>query len=265
MGELPWFPFYAADWLTSKKRRKLTWAQRGVYADLLAEQWVGGALPSDPAEVAAMIGASTVDVTVVLELCFFPAIEGWLNDRLEEVRTEQAQRSETLSNAGRKGGIASSRKRLQQSSLAQARLKPGSSIRAEQSRAEQSRTEQIEPSRVKAKRKAALPSDWMPNEGHRSRAMREGVSIDKEAELFRLHYESKGETRLDWDKTFTTWLIKAKGFQRPGIPPDSEAARYARDAEDWRPKLRMLKEQEAAKVEGLNRLKVELPQPTEAA
>ena len=247
---LPWFPFYASDWLTAKKVRRLTWSQRGVYATLLAEQWVGGALPCDHTEVAALVGATPDDVRAVLDACFFPAVEGWKNERLEEVRAEQAAKSSALAKAGRKGGKAKQRNKLDGASQATARLQPGSSIRAEQSRADKSRTDtppSVEHASEggKKKRKAALPPDWRPNEGHQSRAKASGLNVELEAEAFRDHHTAKGSVMLDWDAAFRTWLRNAVKFQARDSKRPSEAASeaiLAREAEGWSERKRATEE-----------------------
>lgn len=136
-SELPWYPMYVNDWLTSRKVRRLTWAQQGIYKRLLDEEWVGGPLDGDARRIADDINAPVEDVEAVLSACFFQAINGWMNERLEEIRAEQLSKSEALAKAGRKGGKAKQRKRIEQASQATARLQPGSSIRAEQIRAEQ--------------------------------------------------------------------------------------------------------------------------------
>lgn len=103
---LPWFPFYAGDWLADLKVRMLTTAQRGVYADLLAFQWREGVVPNDGPGLAAMLGADGADVSLVLDR-FFPADTGGRrNARLERERAKQDQRHQRASTAGAKGAAA---------------------------------------------------------------------------------------------------------------------------------------------------------------
>ena len=253
---LPWFPFYASDWLTAKKVRRLTWSQRGVYATLLAEQWVGGALPCDHTEVAALVGATPDDVRAVLDACFFPAVEGWKNERLEEVRAEQAAKSSALAKAGRKGGKAKQRNKLDGASQATARLQPGSSIRVEQSRVEQSRVEEKreKPARRKREKKQASerPADWKPNEGHHERARATRLECLTEAEKFKAWHDARGMLMVNWDAAFTTWLMKAQEFAQARTPPDSEAARHTAESEDWRIKRAQTEARTASELRRLN-------------
>lgn len=43
--KLPWFQFYATDWISDEKVRLLSGRQRGWYIDLLAHDWQEGGLP----------------------------------------------------------------------------------------------------------------------------------------------------------------------------------------------------------------------------
>jgi uncharacterized protein YdaU (DUF1376 family) len=56
---LPWFPMYVGDWLLSHSVRLMTPEQRGIYVQLLCEQWQnGGALPDDETQLQALAGAT---------------------------------------------------------------------------------------------------------------------------------------------------------------------------------------------------------------
>jgi len=57
--KVPYMRFYAGDWLSDPKVRRLTWEQKGVYIDMLALMWKNGgsaSLPDDPGAIAAMLG-----------------------------------------------------------------------------------------------------------------------------------------------------------------------------------------------------------------
>lgn len=254
---LPWFPFYVDDYLTSRKVRRLTWAQKGVYQMMMAEQWKGGPLP-EAAEIAEMIEADESDVMRVLSVCFTDTNDGWINERLEEVRAEQDNKRAAKSRAGRAGAKARWNKGENSN-----RIAPPSdcySNRVDKKRVDKTPSggarARDEPTEGRAKRKKRLPADWKPNEGHHERAQREGVDCGKEAELFRLHYEAKGETRLDWDKSFTTWLIRAREYNaRSGKntpPPDSEAAKWDAEAERWRETKRRMEARTSSELKRLD-------------
>lgn len=61
-----------------------------------------------------------------------------------------------------------------------------------------------------------LPADWAPTASHFERAKGARLNVTQEAELFRLHAESKDRRAANWNAAFTSWLIKAKPSQRAG-------------------------------------------------
>jgi len=152
VANLAWFPFYVADFLSSRRTRTMDAEQVGVYLLLLCEQWDHGPIPDDPDEIADITRTKpgSSQASAVLQRCFTLTDEGWVNERLEEVRTEQEAKSARLSEAGRRGGVKSGKARGSKPGLshpqaplhrsqAQARLKPGSSIRREEIREEEKR------------------------------------------------------------------------------------------------------------------------------
>lgn len=46
--KLPWFKFYASDWISDARVRAMTSRQKGWYIDLMAYAWQEGGLPDDP-------------------------------------------------------------------------------------------------------------------------------------------------------------------------------------------------------------------------
>lgn len=66
--------------------------------------------------------------------------------------------------------------------------------------------------------KRPLPDRWQPTDQHRERAQAEGVDADREAEAFRNHALANDRRQVDWDRAFTTWLLRAKDFKRNGTP-----------------------------------------------
>jgi uncharacterized protein YdaU (DUF1376 family) len=53
----PWFPFYAADWLTDEQVVVMSLAARGAYITLLAYHWREGSIPSDTEALRKLVGA----------------------------------------------------------------------------------------------------------------------------------------------------------------------------------------------------------------
>jgi hypothetical protein len=90
----------------------------------------------------------------------------------------------------------------------------------------------------KPKRAAQLPASWQPTDDHTKRAAGLGLDLAHQVELFRLHAETNGRTAKNWNAAFTTWLIKAPGFDRgstthsapvpPKLPDNDAAAEWLR-------------------------------------
>jgi hypothetical protein len=122
---------------------------------------------------------------------------------------------------------------------------------------EREKETEIEPRERKAKkRKMALPSDWLPNEGHHSQAKRDGLNVELECDQFRDHHTAKGSVMLDWDAAFRTWLRNAKKFQaRDSRRPDESAtaAIMDRTAVEWQAHKRATEARIAAETERLTK------------
>ncbi len=128
-GKLPWFPFYASDWLNDIKVSSLTLAEQGAYHRLLCHQWIEGSLPDDPGILARLLGfpawetnGSEESEIIKKVVAFFPSLKGekgqLANPRLRKIWEERQQLHKTYREAGRKGGL----------SQAKGKLKPPSSI-----------------------------------------------------------------------------------------------------------------------------------------
>lgn len=70
MSAPEWYSWYVRAWRESPRARAMNWAQRGVYRELIDEQFLTGPLPEDPRVVAKMIGAPVAIVTGVLDIAF---------------------------------------------------------------------------------------------------------------------------------------------------------------------------------------------------
>lgn len=122
----PWFPFFAADFLTDEKTLAMSYREIGIYIVLLSHQWIQGSIPADPSRAQAMLklGSSEAGededyaaLQRVVADCFVPhnGLPGRLiNQKLAEIQEAQDQRRSRLSEAGRRGGEHT-----------QAKLKPG--------------------------------------------------------------------------------------------------------------------------------------------
>lgn len=59
----PAFQFYVDDWRGSRKVQHMSFKERGMYLEMLIEQWDKRSVPDDPAKVAALIGGSVAEWT----------------------------------------------------------------------------------------------------------------------------------------------------------------------------------------------------------
>ena len=90
----PAFLFYVKDWRASRKVQAMSFAVRGMYFEMLAEEWETGAAPATPAACAQLFGGTTREWTRAwpkLSICFVArARDGRLvNRKLEAVRRER--------------------------------------------------------------------------------------------------------------------------------------------------------------------------------
>lgn len=135
---LPYYKWYWRDWRGSRAVQKMTALQRGIYRELLDEQWRLGALQNNPqwlASAAACTIDELIDAWPVLSVMFDvvgPNGEYLINERLEAERTEADRLRVDKSRAGAIGGKAKASAKQPQ---ADAKHLPYSSSRAEQSRA----------------------------------------------------------------------------------------------------------------------------------
>ena len=71
----------------------------------------------------------------------------------------------------------------------------------------------------KSKRKKKLTDDWEPKESHQKlfdhyELSERGTTLEEQAMAFRDHWIGVGETRADWDRSFNTWLRKARDWNK---------------------------------------------------
>jgi uncharacterized protein YdaU (DUF1376 family) len=73
MAKIPYFPFYASDWLGSRKVMLMSDAQRGIYITLMAHQWsdVSCSIPTDKKLLQKMLpGSKWKNIDYVIRECF---------------------------------------------------------------------------------------------------------------------------------------------------------------------------------------------------
>src|SRR5262245_4425475 len=57
----PAFLFYVNDWRSSRRVAAMTFAERGMYLEMLLEQWDTGSVPGSPAACAKVLGGSITE------------------------------------------------------------------------------------------------------------------------------------------------------------------------------------------------------------
>lgn len=108
----PAFQFYARDYLTEGKVRRMPWAARGVYVDLLCTYWLDGGLPNNPAALARMVGMTTkkfaalwVHILPCFEANGNALIQKRMQAELAKTKAFREKQSENGKNGGRPKGI----------------------------------------------------------------------------------------------------------------------------------------------------------------
>jgi len=103
---LPWWKFYARDFLASKAVTLMTLQQRGAYVTLQCVCWNDGSIPGDTAMLARLCGVSEDEFRNIwpgVEPQFEKHGKRLLDPGLEEQRREAAKLHKKLSDAGRRG------------------------------------------------------------------------------------------------------------------------------------------------------------------
>lgn len=102
----PAFQFYFKDWRSSSRVSRMSFKERGMYLELLIEQWDKGPLPLEPRVLAECIGAKDTDFAKcwpTLKACFLHTPDGWVNERLERERVKQQLRGRRAVDWGKDG------------------------------------------------------------------------------------------------------------------------------------------------------------------
>lgn len=231
----PWMPLYVGDYLADTAHLRA--AESGAYLHLIMHYWRNGGLPSEDdalARIAKMTNAEWKRARPVLIQLFQ---DGWRHKRIEFELTEAAR----ISEAGRKGGVASGEARRKKS-----KAKPNDRSTTVQRLMNDQRTNgealhspshtpeakaSGEPSKTRKLRKKPempLSDDWHPSEGDLAYGRKIGLSdseMSRELERFRNGARSKDRRLSDWGAGFRNWLLKATEFmgREPPRSPDESA------------------------------------------
>src|SRR5262245_24473651 len=107
----PAFLFYVKDWRSSRRVQSMTFAQRGMYFEMLLEQWETGSAPATAAACAERLGGTRAEWTRAwpkLATCFVARKrDGRLvNARMEAVRRERERYRKSQAESGMRGAHA---------------------------------------------------------------------------------------------------------------------------------------------------------------
>lgn len=110
MNKLMWYPWYWERWQANYGVTRLSYAERGLYRELLDASWKRGGLPQDDALLADLSRGRLADFRKhwkAVKRFWHVRDDGLLwNKELEEVRAEQEAAHAKRVEAGRKGGFS---------------------------------------------------------------------------------------------------------------------------------------------------------------
>jgi len=105
--DVPYFPFYAANIMSSRSFRLMSLKERGLLITMMMECWINGSVPSDFADMAKILGLTVDDVKFAFtnrQLTFFHTEEGQLiSKELEGYRQNYLDMREKQRLGGLKG------------------------------------------------------------------------------------------------------------------------------------------------------------------
>src|SRR5688572_9344285 len=82
----PAFQFYVKEWRSSRAVQRMTFAQRGMYLELLVEQWDKGSVPDCPVAVADLLGGTPDEW-----MAAWPVLRRKFIDRRHKPRKDDAE------------------------------------------------------------------------------------------------------------------------------------------------------------------------------
>jgi hypothetical protein len=138
LDPLPYYKWLWRDWRSNRRIQRMSWAARGLYRELLDEQWAEGSIPSTIADLADICGCPAhvmQEYWPEIAPCFQERQDGrLLNSKMENQRTETDGKRVRQADSGRKGAHA--KLQNQQDTLAFAKQSPENRQQSPYSRAE---------------------------------------------------------------------------------------------------------------------------------
>ena len=77
------------------------------------------------------------------------------------------------------------------------------------------KTRQDKTTKIRKTKPHEIPADWTPTAEHEAKAAERGLSLDYQAETFRLHAETHARLCASWNGAFSQWLTKADPAREP--------------------------------------------------
>ena len=237
---LPWFRFWAYDFINDEKVQRMNNEAVGLYVKLLILQWQEGSVPLDSVALASLNLLDTMShpetheggfshpyaagqalLDEVFDACFVPhpTLPGRLiNPRLQREYDDISTQSEARRAAGRLGGLA------HKQSLSNATAKPKHHLSKAQAIQSHSQSH-IQESEEKKDKRAPWFETFTLSDTLRSWCQSHHLSNpEAHVESFQDHYRktggkmSRGQTVKDPDAAFRTWMRNTRTFPQPTIP-----------------------------------------------
>lgn len=143
---LPYYKWYWQQFRLSRKVQRMDYVQRGLYRDLLDEQWEKGSVSGDIEDMADICGCPSevmASAWQVLNRCFTLVNGRYINDILEQQRTVKDKERTDKALAGKRGGEAKAQRNQDEASKCQADAKQPLANSGSLSRLEEIRLEEI--------------------------------------------------------------------------------------------------------------------------
>lgn len=197
MADLPWFPFYPSDWLSSTTVQLLTLGEEGAFIRLLSYAWLSNAcaLPKDEIELKRLCKWDDIDEDFHRVLACFqphPELKDHLcNPRLYKEWLRIKQQQTTLSNRG----LAGASKRWGKPKKIVTLIVPAQPV-------------------IKSNGRGSIfPPEFTFDERANELAQSYGLNPHKELAAFRDHAAAKGRICKDWQAAFRNWLRNTVKFK----------------------------------------------------
>ena len=109
--KLHWFPFYYLDWLSDSSLAMMTYAEKGLFIDMLARCYNEDGLPADNKQLTRLFKCDQDDLTECVKM-FYEKDEKLFNKKLDDIKKDQRKISTERSKAGKKSAESRKAKRL---------------------------------------------------------------------------------------------------------------------------------------------------------